>query len=202
MTRIQNWLDRNPVEQTIDVPGIAEPVKSKTAVMLLTLLYVDLLVAPDGGFAITVATGHWANNGQRGGTTDHIVSVIDLRTFQVLTTVHQSGILEYFTDPPGRLVTRETADPNGSPIVRNQTRTRGTTLKFFTLPELAPAGSCQFTETLQNGTWVPNDQGCRPSLQATLDSSPALPYRGTACSNWPTSTTSIGTGWTNTSRPS
>jgi hypothetical protein len=168
LTRIQNWLDKNPLEQTIDIPGVAIPTRSKDASMFLSMLSTNLLVSREGRFAVSVATGYWANNGRLGGSFDHIVSVIDLNTLSVQTTIHQDGILEYFTDRVGRLVTQETMDPNREPIVPNQARSRGTTLKFFTLPDFAPAGFCNFTETLQGRTWVPHDRDCG-TLQELLD---------------------------------
>jgi hypothetical protein len=169
LTRVRNWLDKDPTEQTIDVPGISVPEKSRNGPTFLALLSSELLVTADGSFAICVATGYWANNGQRGGPSDNIVSVIDLRTLQILNTVHQDGFSEHFVDRAGGLVLEQMVMEGNSPIVANQSRQRGTTLRFFTLPALAPNGSCHFTETLAGSAWVPHDQDCGPGLQGILD---------------------------------
>jgi hypothetical protein len=169
LTRVRNWLDKNPTEQTIAVSGISVPERSKNSPTFLSLLSSELLVTDDGSFAVCVATGYWANNGQRGGTADNIVSVIDLRTFQILTTVHQDGFSEHFVDRSGRLVLGQTTAEGNAPAVANQSRQRAITLQFLTLPALAPSGACRFTETLEGRAWIPHDQDCGPGLPELLD---------------------------------
>jgi hypothetical protein len=171
LTRVRNWLDKNPVEQTIDIPGIVVPEKSKDAQRFLELLSLEVLASPGGRFAVCVATGYWANNGQQGGSEDSVVSVVDLRAFQVLMTIHQSGSLDYFTDAAGRLVSAEIVDrdPSRLPLIPKQAgRWADTRLAFFTLPELMPLGSCQFRETLEGADFVPHDKDCGPSLEDLL----------------------------------
>jgi hypothetical protein len=169
LTRGQNWLDKNPVEQTIDVPGIAVPDKSKNSTGSLAGLNIELLATADGSFAVCVAGGnYWATTKGRKGTEDNVVSVVDLRTFQVLTTVHQDGISDYFVDRAGRLVLEESVIEGNGPIVPNQRRRREVTLRFFTLPALMQDGACRFTETLEGRTWVPHDQDCGSSLAELL----------------------------------
>jgi hypothetical protein len=158
LTRVRNWLDKNPPEQTIDVPGLTRP----------SFGGLDLLATPDGNFAICIARG-----------TESVVSVIDLRVFRVLMTIHQSGSPAYFTDPAGRLVTAEVVDrdPSRLPVVRNQAgRWTDTRLAFFTLPDLVPSGTCQFRETLEGNNFVPHDKDCGPTLKDLLDA--LSPKRG------------------------
>ncbi len=165
LTRVRNWLDKNPVEQTIDVPGIVVPEKSKGGPAQLISLSIELLVTPDGGFAICVATGGYRNS-QRGGAADNVVSVIDLRTFKVLTTVHQDGSSEHYVDRAGRFVLGKSVVQGGiGPTVPNQRISREVTLRFFTLPDVTPDGTCRFTETLERRTWAPDDPDCGSSLE-------------------------------------
>src|SRR5579871_2708796 len=78
LTRIQGWLDKAPSEQTISIPGWPpEP---------LGHLENDLFVTADGGYAICVA----GVVGPRGGHSDKLISVVDLRRFAVTKTVHAS----------------------------------------------------------------------------------------------------------------
>src|SRR5580704_17312465 len=65
LTRVRNWLDKNPVDETIDVPGIGLSLQSKDSSNVLIL--ADLLATPDGRFAVGVATTG------RGKEIEHIV---------------------------------------------------------------------------------------------------------------------------------
>jgi hypothetical protein len=163
LTRLRNWLDKNPIEQTIDVPGIAVPEKPKGSRFNLALLTLtaNLLVTQDGALAICVARG-----------TESVLSIIDLRTSQILLTVHLGGSSTnstYYVDRTGRLVLEETKIEGITAVVANQSRNSETTLKFFALPGLAPEGSCHFAEALQGRRWIPHDQDCGPSLEGLLN---------------------------------
>jgi hypothetical protein len=85
LTRVRGWFGEKPSEQTIDVPGIAVPKDPPNTARRLTFLQTKLIVTPDGGFAIAIASGIWRN---RAGvaTDDDVVSVIDLHTFNVAKT--------------------------------------------------------------------------------------------------------------------
>jgi hypothetical protein len=97
LTRVRNWLDKNPAEQTIDVPGIAAAIS------------LDLLVTPDGSFATCVATALKSVDGQ-GGPIDNVVSIVDLRTFQVVGSVHQEGNGEHSVDANGHLTIKKQSE--------------------------------------------------------------------------------------------
>lgn len=100
LTRVRNWLDKSPLEQTMEVPGI----KAGTSLDFTSL---DLLVTPDGRFATCVATILKKVEGQRGGTFDNLVSIVDLRTFQIVSTVHEEGTGEHSVDVSGHLILEE-----------------------------------------------------------------------------------------------
>ncbi len=110
LTRVRNWLDKNPVEQTIDVPG----VEAATS--------LDLLVTPDGRFATCVATALKKVDGRRGGTIDNLVSIVDLRTFQILSSTHQEGKGEHSVDAGGHLILREQVSRGNLPTVISQSK--------------------------------------------------------------------------------
>jgi hypothetical protein len=110
LTRVRNWLDKNPVEQTIDVPGIEAATS------------LDLLVTPDGRFATCVATALKKVDGQRGGTIDNLVSIVDLRTFQMLSSVHQEGNGEHSVDAGGHLILKEQVSRGNLPTVISQSK--------------------------------------------------------------------------------
>jgi len=150
LTRVRNWLDKNPAEQTIAVPGIAVPERSNAE--RLNGLRAELFVTEDASFAICVATGIWSTR-----TADNVVSVIDLRSFQILTTVHQDGTSEHFVNRVGRFVL--------SAGVRQDPTTFEVTLRFLTLPDLVPDGSCRFSETIkgkigEKRSFEMHDQDC------------------------------------------
>ncbi|MGD1071756.1 MAG: hypothetical protein ABSB15_16605 [Bryobacteraceae bacterium] len=82
LTRVRNWLDFTPKEQTIDVP-------SWTRADLAAAFgppHPDLFVTPDGHFAICVASAKWNRNQQV--SWDTLISVVDLQRFEVVATAH------------------------------------------------------------------------------------------------------------------
>jgi hypothetical protein len=110
LTRVRNWLDKNPIEHTIDVSGIEAATS------------LDLLVTPDGRFATCVATALKNIDGQRGGTIDNLISIVDLRTFEIVSSVHQEGNGEHSVDAGGHLILKEQASRGGLPLVISQSK--------------------------------------------------------------------------------
>ena len=104
---MRNWLDKNPIEQTIDVPGIAAATS------------LDLLVTPDGRFATCVATILKYVDG-KGGTIDNLVSIVDLRTFQIVSSAHQEGSGEHSVDAGGHLILEEQVSRGNLPRAISQ----------------------------------------------------------------------------------
>jgi len=164
LTRIRSWWDKNPTDETIDVPGI--PPSGK-----LQMLSASVLATTDGNFAVAIASGFTANESQRGGALENVVSSINLHEFAVKNSAHQAGILEYFTDRDGRLVAQQTDyGSKRTPLVRAAPGVQRTiALAFFSIPSLTPAGTCHFSETLSGASWIPHDQDCGPSLHPLLD---------------------------------
>ena len=124
LTRVQDWFSEKPSEQTIEVPGIAVPKDPAKTAPRLTSLQMRLIVTPDGGFAIAIASGIWRNSAGV-ATDDDVVSVIDLHTFNVAKTTQGPPLAqelpsgspdrgdgaprarEYALDRAGHLVIRE-----------------------------------------------------------------------------------------------
>ncbi len=128
LTRVRGWFSERPSEQTINVPGIAAPKDPPKTAPRLTLLQMRLIVAPDGGFAVAIASGIW-RNGAGAATDNDVVSVVDLHTFSVAKTTQGPPLAqelpsgspghlrgdgatrtEYALDRAGHLVTREKTD--------------------------------------------------------------------------------------------
>jgi len=164
LTRIRNWWDKHPTDETIDVPGIAPSGK-------LQLLSASVLATADGNFAISIASGFTGKEGDVGGTPEQVVSVIDLHEFAVKNSARQTGILEYFTDGLGRLVAEQTDyGSKRTPVIRGEPGVHRTvTLAFFSIPNLSKTAACHFSETLSGASWIPRDEDCGPSLQSLLD---------------------------------
>jgi len=85
LTRIRSWYSEETSEQTIDVPGVSVPKNPTKTTPWLSSLHLRLLVTPDGGFAIAIASGIWRDSAGV-ATNDDIASVIDLHTFNVVKT--------------------------------------------------------------------------------------------------------------------
>jgi len=82
LTRVHNWLDKTPTEQTIDVPGWT---RTDLAAAFGPVL-LDLFVTSDGRFVICVASAKWNRNQKL--SWDSLISVVDLQRFEVVTTTH------------------------------------------------------------------------------------------------------------------
>jgi len=82
LTRVHNWLDKTPTEQTIDVPGWT---RTDLAAAFGPVL-LDLFVTSDGRFVICVASAKWNRNQKL--SWDSLISVVDLQRFEVVTTAH------------------------------------------------------------------------------------------------------------------
>jgi hypothetical protein len=172
LTRVRNWLGPNPVEQTVDVPGIVIPEESKG----IPVFGAELFVTQDGHFGISVVAIDFG--------ADAVVSVIDLHTFEVVTTDRRQGnsFSHYYVDSVGRLVVLEdTSIEDGF--------SRGayyeTTLHFITLPTLVPSGECRFSETVKKGVTL-HDHDCGRALSKLLDGlvdSRGLPFSGISSHN-------------------
>ncbi len=142
LTRIRNWLEKAPQQQTIEVPVDLSRVRHA---------YPSMFVRQDGRFAVSVASG-----------STNVISAIDLASFAVVDTAQQEGVLEFATDRSGRLVSRQ--------VIANQAGTaRQVALKFFTIPSFAPDGSCQFQEVLRGTAWTPLDADCGAGLASLVD---------------------------------
>lgn len=131
LTRVRGWFSQKPSEQTIDVPGIAVPKDPPKTASRLESLWMKLLITPDGGFAIAIASGIWRNSAGV-VTDDDIVSVIDLHAFSVAKTAQGPPLAQEFPGgSPGHLGgdgatrTREYAlDRAGHLVIREKTDLR------------------------------------------------------------------------------
>lgn len=134
LTRVRRWLEKTPEEQTIDVPGW----NRADLVGAFPPLNVAMLVSADGHFAVAVTDSIWRrSDGQRSGRWDGIVSVIDLREFKLVTSIHppapSSGAWSYYLDRRGQLVF--------------EAGTNGTELLVLTLPDLTVKDRCTYSVT-------------------------------------------------------
>jgi hypothetical protein len=203
LTRVRGWLDREPVEQTIDIPGIEVPRQVSESGSRLTLLQMSLLVTTDGRFAISIANGVW--HGSAGtSTSDDVVSVVDLDAFRVVKTPRGptlsqepakggNGAIrtrEYALDHAGRLVVRTNTSLR-SPTSYCDTATKRTVrvsttefewnkseidLQLLTLPDLTNAGECHYREALHCGGNSRDDRSgaCADMLRRTQGDSISL----------------------------
>lgn len=193
LTRIHGWLDKNPVDQSIDVPGWPISLKRPAADVaeFLEMLNIDLFVTGDGRYAICVAGAYWARNGQRGGRWDDLVSAVDLRNFEIVKTIRTSDLdqeaWQPYTSPAGRLaLLAETfpppaagsngigqimrnstgADAEGPPPLRKKVR-----LMVLTVPDLTVEGQCRYSEAGRGDSWTAADDNgaCGAMLGSVTD---------------------------------
>ena len=184
LTRVRNWLDAEPLEQTIDIPGIAVPLRTADSDRRVSTLQMRLIVTSDGSFAITIADGTWRNRTGYATSNDDVVSVIDLHSFRVVKNIQgpvlsmepahgRDGAIrvrEYAVDAENLLVRTTTSlrDPvSYCDNATQQTLRVSTTefdgnrsevdLRFLTLPDLADTGECHFREKRTCGAKTTED---------------------------------------------
>jgi hypothetical protein len=189
LTRIHGWLEKKPTDQSIDIPGW--PVKKATAndPEFLSFLDIDLFVTADGRYAVCVAAGHWAFKGQRGGRSDNLVSVVDLRAFGVTKTIRTSEVgqesWQPYMNPSGPLAIIAETSPrsntaavaigiNGAPV--SQVPPQKLKLVLLGLPGLSVQGECRYSEERRGEARTVEDEdgGCDAILGHLSDSPVSL----------------------------
>jgi len=134
LTKVRNWLDNSPLEQSIDVPGWSRA----DLVGLFGGLTADLFVTPDGRFAICISSGVWKHDNQEK------VSVVDLQEFKLVKTAHTSlnETRAHYFDRAGRFVTLALN-------VNGRTGESDERLELMDLPTLTVEDQCQFKEWIR-----------------------------------------------------
>lgn len=198
LTRVANWLDQRPTEQTIDVPGWGQKDLTPGS-----MLWTSILITGDGHYAICVVHGFFpAGEGKKGGRSEDLVSVIDLTGFTVLRTIHSAPegeeSLAYYLDASGQIVLLASGATTG----RHSERT----VRMITMqvPAMKKIGECRYVEKMDSGTLEQRrDETCETMLRnagssptsldpflASLTGGPPLPapdgWKAGPCSSEPT----------------
>jgi len=151
LSRVRNWLDKEPHEDRTVVPGLVYGDRKNWN----SRWFPDLFVTPDGRFVICVASA-WKSQG-RGQ--DEFVSVVNLAEFKVVATVHAPD-LDALTgdyrihnlDRQGHLVVQTyTAFPRhpGDDLTAGESRVK---LSVMSLPSLAVIDECEYVERARTGS--------------------------------------------------
>jgi hypothetical protein len=163
LTRIHGWLEKRPAEQTIDILGWPGKKPAPNAVASLSLLNISLLVTKDGKYAVGAADAYWALNGQRGGRSDDLISVIDLPTFAVVKSIHTSDLgqesWQVFISPSGQLALQARTGQAKTGQAKTGESLR---LVLLGLPDLNVEKQCRDSE-IRGG----EDEVCRATVGAS-----------------------------------
>jgi hypothetical protein len=145
LTRLKGWLDKAPVEEVIDVPGWAWRTEDWAHLIAAN---VDVLVTPDENFVVCVAAAIWTTPGPE---PDDFVSLVDLRRFRVLRTMHTSKLpgesQQYYLDRAGRLILRASRQLPGGPGTLPFNGGYEINLKLLRLPDLVVSDQCKYSES-------------------------------------------------------
>jgi len=166
LSRVRGWLDRQPGEETVEVAGLTRKDFARPE----GPWYASLLVIPSGEFVVCISSGNGQRaDGERGREFDEIVSVVDLKRFNVLKTAHSPAsrdeIRQYSLDSAGHLVLRASKPlpgPEGmSPSFGNDVR-----IVLLNLPDLTTKEQCHYAEWMRNGAVVrrEGERDCDPLL--------------------------------------
>jgi len=166
LSRVRRWLDKEPEEQTITVPGRVLGDRKQWAPWS-----AKLEVTPDGKFAICVTSAFRV--GPAGRDQDEFVSVVNLLDFKVVSSIHASevaalsgGYRTYGVDRAGHLISQAfTPFPRhpGDDASLGGSRVKLTALS---LPDLAVVDQCQYSEWMRSGAIVrrEGEQDCAKLL--------------------------------------
>jgi hypothetical protein len=171
LSRVRRWLDKEPEEQTIIVPGLALGDRKQWA----GPWSAKLIVTPDGKFVVCVTSGFHIGPADRGQ--DEFVSVVNLLDLKVVSSIHASEVAAlsgsyrtYGSDHVGHLIAQVfTPFPRHS---GDDATFGGSQVKLtvLSLPDLAVVGQCQYSEWMRSGAIVrrEGDQDCGKMLGGSL----------------------------------
>jgi hypothetical protein len=159
LSRVRGWLDREPVEQTIFVPGLSLGNPKQW----LAPLSAELHVTADGRYVVCVAYSF--RRPSEGGDAE-VRSVINLREFKVLTTVHVSD-LPWFAargvsvkfDKAEHVLLRATQQAPRQPGDDPSEGRNEIDLGVFAVPDLKAIDRCHYSEWIRNGAVLRRDSG-------------------------------------------
>jgi hypothetical protein len=158
LSRVRRWLDNQPIEESLDIPGLGRGDGDVWAGLSTTLL-----LSPDGRFAVCVASGaHRAAAYER----QEFVSVVDLSQFKVVVTVRPSSLAQlagtyrsFDLDRSGHLVVNAVTSTRSDGIFHYQHK-----LATLALPGLNVIDGCEYSEwstgVLGSGTLLENENAC------------------------------------------
>lgn len=176
LSRVKAWQEREPHEDMTVVPGLVYGERAQWN----SPWSPELLVTPDGGFVVCIASA-WRSH-DRGGGQDEFVSVVNLADLKVLASIHSPTIPalsgEYrlhYVDGRGHLVI-EAYTPNprrpGDDITASESQVK---LALLSLPTLAVADQCEYSELTRTGSPTRReDNGSCATLLAHSDRSASL----------------------------
>jgi len=156
LTRVRSWADKQPLQETITVPGVAW--NSFKGMFFVT---PNVLVTPDGRYAVCLASSsRFQGFGPGSMTIEDVVSVVDLRAFALVKTAHPPGprdtINTWSMDNAGSVVFEATA------LDSNTNSGMAMDLWMLSVPELAVAAHCRY---------VKRSSGTLPERPLRLDAS-------------------------------
>jgi hypothetical protein len=158
LARVYRWLDKQPIEESLAVPGLGRGDGEVWAGLSSTLL-----LSPDGKFAVCIASGaHRAAAYER----QELVSVVDLAQFKVVVTVRPSTLPQlvgtyrsFDLDRGGHLVVNAVTSSrsDGRFHYRHQ-------LAMLALPGLDVVDGCEYSEwstgVLGSGSHLESEGAC------------------------------------------
>jgi hypothetical protein len=157
LSRVRGWLDQEPLEQTILVPGLslANPKQ------WISPFSAELHVTADGQYVVCVA---YSFRRPSDGGDAEVLSIVDLREFKVLTAIHASdlpwfagrGVSVQF-DKVGRVVLRATQQAPRQPGDNPSEGRNEIELGLFALPDLKAIDRCHYSERIRNGAVIRRD---------------------------------------------
>jgi hypothetical protein len=143
LSRVRRWLDKQPIEEALAIPGFA---RNKSGEWLQ--FETSLLLSPEGKFVVCIASG----NRSSPPVNEDLVSVVDLDRFQLVANLQVSALPEasggyrlYHLDRRGHLAVNAVTQTPANSEWRFAKK-----LALLSLPGLEVAGDCEYSEFSAN----------------------------------------------------
>ena len=153
LSRVKGWQETEPHEDTTVVPGLVYGERAQWN----SPWSPELLVTPDGGFAVCIATA-WRSH-DRGGGQDEFVSVVNLAEFKVVASIHSPTIPAlagdyrlHYLDSRGHLVIEAYTPNPRHPADDSAASGSQVKLALLSLTTLAVADQCEYSAWSRTGS--------------------------------------------------
>jgi hypothetical protein len=168
LTRVRRWLDKQPIEESLTVPGLFQGGRDGWSNW--GIWWADLLLTPDGNFALCILTAY----PKKGLAREDVITVVSLLQFRITASSRISALpqvsgdyREYEVNLKGDLISNTHTSFPRHPGDDAFFGGASHKLAVFALPSLDLSDRCEYSEWVRSGKPVrrENEADCATLLQ-------------------------------------